>query len=467
MVSEHTRRVPELIPLEKIGPKAYFRTMLLFELPDDYDMQECFRILSAAWDAAKERLPVLDCEVVMDPEAQQAGSMKLQKCNDHQSIVCKDLRDAGVFPHSYKELKTKGFPTEALPDTLLWRRYIWPAASERWIAADMQANFIRGGLLLSGCFFHVLGDAKTFYTWFETWAEECRRQQGLEAGPRSEIPDVFFTDREKHMKPSGRNPGRPEDHPEFVVLPFTPPPGAPPKFLSRGNVGQIFRLSKADVARLKDDTGPQNATEPTEATYVSANDALSALMWRSALNAQWLLEDIEGDPISVFNIAVDARTRTDPPIHPRTLGNWLCWVAPRYPLRKMLTTASLADLACEVRKAVSTLDNQITDDIGALVAGAEDISRVVPTSFLDMPGYNCGQTSWATMDIYSLDWGKALGGKAQSSRVPDLGFLNGAQLVLPVLPDGSIELALGVESKALSRLLKDPLLAKYAEAITL
>ncbi|KAI1308307.1 transferase family-domain-containing protein [Xylaria venustula] len=465
MPSEYASKIPKLIPLEKAGPKGYIRFVFPIELGESYDADEVFGILKQGLEGAKERIPTLGCEGVPDTEAKQAGVLKLQKYNDYDTIIKKDLRAPGAFPHTYAEIKAKGFPVEAFNGDLLCRRFTWPTPGERLPSADVQANFIPGGLLLTAAFYHVFGDAKAYYTWLETWAEECRRLQG-ETGPRNEIPEEFFTDREKHMTPSGRNAGKPEDHPEVLVLPFTPE-GSPPKMISREHVGQVFRLSAEQLAALKADASPKNAAETSSLPWISTNDALSALMWRSVMAAQFSLEELEGDPTSVFNIAVDGRPRTDPPVHPRTLGNWLGWVAPSMPIRKMLERESVADPAVVIRQAVSKLNDQYVDSLSTLFENVVDVNRVVATAFIDVPGANCVQTSWINLGVYGLDWGKTLGGKIQAVRSPDVGVINGGSLVLPSLPGGGIELIIGVESKSLPRLLKDPLLAKYATAITL
>ncbi|KAJ8105439.1 hypothetical protein ONZ43_g7426 [Nemania bipapillata] len=183
--------------------------------------------------------------------------------------------------------------------------------------------------------------------------------------------------------------------------------------------------------------------------------------------AQFKLDELEGDPVSVFNIAVDGRPRTNPPVHPRTLGNWLGWVAPQMPIRAMLSRPSIADPAVVIRKAVAGLSEEYVDSLSTLFESVVDVNRVVATAFVDVPGFNCVQTSWINLGVYELDWGKTLGGKIQAVRCPDVGVINGGSLVLPALPCGGIELIIGVESKSLPRLLEDPLLAKYATAITL
>ncbi|KAI1826516.1 transferase family-domain-containing protein [Xylaria intraflava] len=465
MPSEYASKIPSLIPMEKAGPKGYIRIAYTIELGDSYDADAIFSILKKGLEAAKERIPTLACEGVPDPDSKPAGVLKLRKYDDYDTIAMKDLRAPGAFPYKYADIKAKSFPQEALPGDLLWRRYCWPLPTERLPVLDAQANFIPGGLILTGCFFHVFGDATSYYTWLETWAEECRRLQG-ETGPRNAIPDNFFTDREHYMKASGTKTVTPEDHPEVLVLPFTPP-GYPPKMISREHVGQVFRLSAAQVAALKADAAPSQASEPTDVKWVSTNDALSALMWRSVMSAQFPAEEIEGDPVSVFNIAVDGRLRTNPPVHPRTLGNWLGWVAPTLPIRKIISGKNIADAAVTIRKAVSKLDDQYTDSLNTLFDSVEDVNRVVATAFVDVPGNNCVQTSWYNMAVYGLDWGKTLGGKIQAVRSPDIGVINGGSLVFPSLPGGDREILIGIETKSLPRLLADPYLAKFATPITL
>lgn len=100
----------------------------------------------------------------------------------------------------------------------------------------------------------------------------------------------------------------------------------------------------------------------------------------------------DADPVSSFAIAIDGRPRTDPPVHPRTLGCFLEYVAVEMPIQKMLK-CNLADIAVEIRKSVAKADKHWTDDVVALVDRLEDVDRIVPKAFTDVPGYNCVQSS--------------------------------------------------------------------------
>lgn len=479
--------IPRLTALERIGPKGYLRYVFPFELGDDYDVGEVSRVLEAGYEALVRALPVVGCEAVPDSEAGQAGVLKLRPIPDDDDdggggggsggenaalrrIATKDLRAApDAFPLAYAELKARHFPVSAFDGDVLLRRSVWPAPGERLPVSLVQANFVRGGLILTWCILHMFGDGNTFLTWTRLWAEGCRRAQGLAAA----VPDPFrldpamFADRERPgvMRASGRNPGRLEDHPEYTLLPFTPR-GAPPKMLSPSHRGQVFYFSPAALAALKAEAAPANATQqPTGQDWISTNDALSALVWRTVMAVQNPVDKLgdDDDPVSVFNIAIDGRRRTDPPVHPRTLGCFLEYVAVTARIREMLTSLSLADLAVRIRKALLRADGQFTDDVVALVDRLEDVDRLVPTAFLDVPGNHCVQTSWANFELYGLDWGDALGGKIQAVRAPSVGVINGLQVMLPVLPDGGMEVLVGVEESCLEKLLSEPLWMKYAE----
>ncbi|PYI16551.1 hypothetical protein BO99DRAFT_483749 [Aspergillus violaceofuscus CBS 115571] len=441
--------VLRLTALERIGPKGYLRYVFPFQLQDDYDLHEVAGALKTGYEALTQRIPVVACEAVPDLETKQKGVMRFQTLDtrDAKHILVKDLR--GSYASDYADLKHQYSPVAAFDADTFCRRSVWPSAGEGMPVSLVQANFIRRGLVLTWCILHMAGDGNSFSTWTAIWAEECRRAQGLEIMAPFQLLDAVWKDRERVTKPSGRNAGELENHPEYTLLHFTPP-GAPPKMTSLNHRGQVFYFSPDSLAALKVEASPGNATEPSDQKWISTNDALSALLWRTVMAVQSPLDTLEGDPVSVFNVAIDGRQRTDPPIHPDTLGCFLEYVAVILPIRKI--------------KAIMRADKQFTDDVVALVDRLEDVDRLVPTAFLDVPGYKCVQTSWLNFKLYGLDWGSLLGHRIEAVRVPHVGCINGAQVVLPVLPDGGMEILVGVEESCLDRLLTDPLFTKYAVA---
>lgn len=120
---------------------------------------------------------------------------------------------------TYAELKSKSFPVSAFEADEICQRSVWPASGERLPVSLVQANFIEGGLILSWCILHALGDGTSFFTWSQVWAEECRRAQKLEITDPVELSEEIFADRARFMGPSGRAAGSLENHPEYIVLP--------------------------------------------------------------------------------------------------------------------------------------------------------------------------------------------------------------------------------------------------------
>ncbi|KAL4913545.1 hypothetical protein BDW62DRAFT_214113 [Aspergillus aurantiobrunneus] len=386
----------KLTALKRIEPKGYLRYVFLFQLQDNYDLNQVARIIQAGYEALTDRIPEVACEAIPDP-----GSA---------CVVVKDLRDS--FASSYAELKSRAFLVASFDGDTLCRRSVWPSVGERLPISFVQANFIRGGLLLTWCILHMAGDGRSFYLWTKAWAEECRRAQGLDVAEPIQFPDAIWNDRQQVMRPLRDNAGKLEDHPEYTLLAFTPA-GAPPKMLSPSHRGQVFYFSSESLAALKAESLPAHATEPSDQSWISTNNALSALVWRTVM------------------------ARTDPKVHPDTLGCFLEYVAVSMLIRKMLSTLNLADLA-----------------------QLDDVDRLVPTAFLDVPGFNCVLTSRINFELYGLDWGSLPGSRIEAVRVPHVGCINGCQVVLPVLPDGGMEVVVGVEESCLHRLLEDPLLAK-------
>ncbi|KAJ5743639.1 hypothetical protein N7533_008509 [Penicillium manginii] len=457
-----TREVFQLTQLERIGPKGYLRYIFPFQLEANYDLDGVARVLQVGYDALSRRIPEVACEAIPDTDTKQKGVMKfhlMEKGSDTR-IAVKDLRKS--YQPTYGELKSQSFPVASFDADTFCSRSVWPSPGERLPISLVQANFIQGGLILSWSILHMAGDGTSFHIWTKVWAEECRRAQGLEISQPVELPDAICKDRESVMKSSGQNEGKIEDHPEWTLLPFTPP-GAPPKMVSPNHRGQVFYFSRESLISLKAEASPSNATKPSGQKWISTNDALSALLWRTVMAAQSPLESLEGDPVSLFNIAIDGRLRTSPPIHPDTLGCFLEYIAVSAPIREMLSSTNLADLAVQIRKAILRADDQFSDDIVSLVEKVEDVDRLVPTAFLDVPGNNCILTSWINFKIYDLTWGPLLG-TIDAIRTPHVGCINGLQVVFPVLPDGGIEILVGVEESCLDRLLNDPLLKRFGVA---
>lgn len=471
-VTELPDLAPPLLPTEKIGPLGWIRLVFHFELPDDYDAEKLTNILKRSYTALKERTPIAGCEAVPTPTYPQDGLLQLRHYGDEidHDFIVKDLRNQD-FP-SFSELKRRGFPASALDPAVVCQRGLggeWPQAGDRLNVTMMQPNFIRGGLLLNILFLHAYVDCTTVYKFSEILAEEVRRAQGLPITNPVHIP---WQDRAKLLQSSGRNPGNPQDHPEYIELPFTPE-GPPPKLSSPIHHGHVFYFSPEKIQALKEAVSPANAklfktSEDPIPSYISTNDALTALIWRCTMSAQTSGDDKEkpSGP-SILGLALDGRRRAGQPIHKHTLGNILGFAPAIMDIQSIIEdeNASLADLAICIRRAVDKSKDVYLDNLGALVERVDNVSRLVPTIFLDMPGNHALLSSWREFPMYDLQWGPALGGQVKAVRPPAVGITHSMHVVLPDRAEAGpgIEVFVGTENSAMENLLKSPLWREYAQ----
>lgn len=455
-----------LTPLERIGPKGYVRYIFNYDLGNDYNLDEVANVLHAGLEATKKRIPSLNCEAYPDTETRQGGVLKVQRMAEgsFQDLIIRDLRNPGDFPMTYGELKQKSFPLSAFDPDIVCPSDVWFGPGFIMPVSIVQANFVPGGLILAWNILQIVGDTMTSFVWAKVWAEECRRAQGLPIDDPYDIDPAMVSDRQLLMEPTGKREGKHEDHPEYHIL-ESGPKTVPPKMLSSDYRGQIFYFSPAALKALKAEAAPANAKDALGVSWISTNDALSALLWRTLLAVQHPVETLPGNPPSVFSIAMDGRQRTDPPIHPHTFGCFLTYIAPSAPVRTMLTEMNLADLSVLIRKTLTETDGTHTDDVNTLVETLDHVGNLVPTGYLDEPGPNCMLASWTGFELYSLDWGKALGGTIESVRCPSVGIINGMHMMLPKLPDGGMEVMMSVERSCLDKLLEDPVWSKFAKAI--
>ncbi|KAK1659592.1 transferase family-domain-containing protein [Colletotrichum godetiae] len=464
----HFSEIPQLTPLEQISPRGWVRYLFPFKLSEDYQPEAIADILRRSLLATKQRLPTLACEAVPDPDARQANAIKLQRITDNEiePVIINDLRHSETFTISFKELEVKHFPVSSFPAEVFTRCPIWPAPGQRIPITIVQANFIRGGLILNWNLFHLVGDGQTFYNWIRVWAEETRRAQGLAISDPVRYDDCIYMDRQiaqgfPQILPKGMA-GRLEDHSEYTIV--TDPATQLAKIATTdGHIGQVFYLSQESLRRLKEDAQPRTG----DGSYVSTNDALSALIWRSIMAAQFDLAQLDGSENSVFNIAIDGRGRSRPLIHPEAMGSFLGFIQVELPIREILEADNLATLSLLIRKAVIAMDEKFAgsfiNDVIQLVNDQDDLGALIPTSFLDVPGRNCAQTSWEKFKMYDLNWGNALGGKIAAIRSPSCGILNGMQIMYPQHPDGGREMLVGIYESCLDKLCNDPTWARYAK----
>ncbi|KAF5597872.1 enoyl hydratase isomerase family [Fusarium pseudocircinatum] len=480
MITHHLLDLaPPLLPTEQIGPNIWVRNMFFFELPVGYDIDALSEMLRVGYRNLKNNVPLIGCEVIPAGNS-RAGMSELRHYGDENlnDFTVKDFRADATCP-SFVELKAQGYPSAALDPERFCTRGLggeWPQPGDRVTVSLMQANFIRGGLILNMSFLHVCCDQTTVFKFMEVLSDELRRAQGLAI---TDAAEVHSEDRETIMKISGNKKEICLDHAEYVILESNPSE-LPPLMTKDIHHGHVWYLSPESLVALKEEASPKNARilkHETLPSYISTTDALTALIWRSTMVAQHsetlktssgslgCEAPCSGGPSQVA-IALDLRRRSGRTIQKHTLGNIFGFAPAILDLNQVIHEASLADLAILVRRAIEKAEDVYLGEINTIVDGLNDVSCLVPTCMLDMPGKNILQTSWREFPFYDLEWGDAFGGNIKALRPPSCGLMHGVQVMLPDPKRGGCEVWVGVEDSSMDRLMADPLWRAYVEIPT-
>ncbi|KAK6199037.1 hypothetical protein LQW54_010165 [Pestalotiopsis sp. IQ-011] len=476
-----TDKAPVLLAPEQTGPKGWIQSMHCLELAADYDADQISSILKKAWASFKARTPMVGVEAVpAGGDAKPAGQLKLQPYGDGEveDFIVKDHRADETLP-TFAQIKAQGFPNSAAGDVKFCLRGAtgpWPVFGVDRLATNfMQANLIKGGLLINHLCFHAFGDGTSMWKLTEIFAEDVRRAQGLSIEKPVEIPTA---DRAKLERSTGKNvcANFAQEHQEFIHLPFTP--DALPDGLTKAkHHAHVFRFSPEAIQKLKAECSPANVRalkgvvpQDKLPKFVSTNDVVTALLWRTAQRAEQADHAAYAgtETPSVAMVALDARRRTHVPVHKHTLGNIVGYSPAILPLAQVLDdrAASLADLACLVRMGVDKCGSTYYDEVAHYIENMDDVNRLAGTAFLDMPGKNVLQSNWSDFDYYGIEWGPAFGDYIKAVRFPAGGVCAGFQIIMPSppgTPSGTVDVLTDVSDEAWPRLLRDEVWSSYAK----
>ncbi|KAI5196664.1 hypothetical protein E4T39_07679 [Aureobasidium subglaciale] len=473
-------RALPLLASEQVGPKGWINNISIFELAADYDATHISSILLSAWKNFKQRTPMVGVEAVpADADSKPAGMLKLQHYQEGEvtDFVVKDHRKDDSMP-SFVQLSEQGFPSAAMNDEKLCLRGLggpWPNFGVDRLATNlMQVNLIKGGLLLNHLCFHAMGDGAAMWKLTELFAEDVRRAQGL---PIEQPATIDVADREKLLHSTGKydSAAFAAAHPEFVHLPFIPP-GLPPALTGAKHHAHVFRFSPDAIKALKEECAPSNvrllkdqASVTPFPGFISTNDALTALLWRSVQLAEHAdPSSIAADKASICQVSLDTRRRAYEEIHPHTLGNILGYTAASLPLSEVISSdkASLADLAVMIRMAVNKCGKSYHDELAHYIENMDNVNCLAGSAFLDMPGANMLQSNWSEFDYYGIEWGSAFGNHIKALRFPAGGVCAGFQIIMPSpanAPKGTAEVLVDVTDDAWQHLLRDETWNRYAK----
>jgi len=468
-----------LSALDHLSPRTHTPKLLYFACTADPDL-----VIATVRNALAQTiaaLPIIAGSVGLLDHASQAGSLAVQApyFTADDLLAVKDLRRE----YQYTSLRAKEFPPDAVDGSLVIPDLMRNPAQ----VMVAQANLIEGGLILVCAIHHCVMDETGIFKLIELWAASCR----------GDIVSTLVKDEWLNRGPllQGSGTGRLEEHPEYKLLPAAETATGrkkPAQYLAESSEAlgaAVFFFSDESLERLKKaatkahrnsstngvtngainvaTNGHKNGLNGTHDAWISTNDALCALMWCSITSAR-KAAGIES-PYSMFNMALNGRSRLNPPMSLDFTGN-VVFVTKAFKSFEYLTSSEpsrLADAALVIRNSVIEIDDKKIKDVISIVRGVDDIGRLCPGGYSSAQRH-VGCTSWSRQPYYTLEWGDVLGGNCKRIRWRST-ITDGIFAIFPHLPEseefgpGGLEVCLGLQHEHLKRLQKDETFNQYAQ----
>ena len=451
--------------LEQASPAYWNRNIYCFKTQAGAQKEEIVRVLKDALKDTIMELPVLKAQMVPMQDEEQLGKQDIV-AGGNEDLFVKDLTSS--FP-DYDQLCARRFPISLFDDETLWATPAFPSPRDEIPIFAAQANFIKDGLLLGISFWHIVMDAPALATALRLFAANCLRIQEPGSVPKADgkLSDEVF-DKMRLHEGSPLSQGLLSDHPEYLLAPEVPN-GLPAVMMVPLKV-EIFRISPTALKALKIVATPIIKTESNskEPVWVSTNDAVGALIWRSIMIATYSDSAIKDGVISHCLTAVNARPKMNPPLPADYFGCGLTLGTGELPVTSIQAADSLPAMAFLIRQSIQKVTAPYLESCVAMMRKIPDFRRLGPRRFSQFLNSATVTTSWAAFPFYDYDWGPIFGGKCQRVRAPKMGMFNGLQTILPALPEslgGGFEVMIGLEPHIMESLKGDEMWRKYCEPL--
>ncbi|KAL8868204.1 MAG: hypothetical protein Q9174_005142 [Haloplaca sp. 1 TL-2023] len=446
-------KVIELSVLDQLPfMRTYTQMLLCFPLASDTDRNAVVKVLQQATSSLVEAFPILTGQVQNhkdeNSQVKSTGTFRVVPYN-HPSgslFMSKVLDDW----HAYRDLSNSQAPTSMLDDSVTAPMKGFP---DRCTDADVtptfliQANFIRGGLILCFSGMHSAMDATGLGQLIQIFAMLCRNEKPSakrleEANPdRSQLP-VFLKPGQSAMS-----------HPEVAAKPHAESTDdskpSPPALWS------YFNIPAARLKNLKAE-GSQNPTP--DVPWVTTNDVVTAFLWRAILRARSARIGTEKDTLLLR--AVSGRRALDPPM-PAYVGNFVTCSAIKFAVKTLVDEASLSQIAQAIRKSTNSIDDHHVRSFATLIQGEPDKDKI--TFAMEDADRDFLVSSWQAVPAYE-DFGTFLG-RPEFVRRPTGAPWPGVCYILPMKPDGSLDLLVSLGEDVMKRLMNDEQFAREAQYI--
>lgn len=501
----------ELNAMDNIMPRFFPSLIFTFKLNPTATHEQALNLLRASIKTACGELPFLRRRVFSmapSPENPAPGRLEARERPDWVPEVLRhDLTES--WPE-YDDLVEDGLPQDLLDGAQLFPEARFSIDLEGAGAPLLisQANFVRGGLLLGISMFHPLVDGMSAALMLRMWAKHMRMHQGEPVPALAIAPSVCDYSVLHDLWVDAGKPvadGSPGDWRLLGLLPppaasdgdagasntngeaVSDPPPPPPEMRS-----SIFYLSSSSIARLaavaaasnKADssttTTPENENNTSSkksAPAATANDALTALLWRCIMRARRTASPgaarYADGQLAELDTTLNGRVLFDSVLPWDYMGTLVYIVTTRMDMAELVAPATpLEALVGAVRRAVAGVTPaKALAAYGLAATGlAGYTSDTLRWPFATFEGAEACFSSWVSLPIMDMSFGsEVFAGRGipdyvrPERRVLDLVCRNCN--ILPLRMEGGTEVFVSLTVPEMELLESDPEFGQYAQLV--
>lgn len=440
---------------------TYTLVTLGFPLKDEIQQQNVVSTLEDAAAQMVEAYPWLTGQVIIEkPEEEKltaTGTFKIIEYEPHAGkskfVQVKDCRN--LCP-SFEEISEARAPLSMLDGSIICPAYgfanFYPDNVLKPVTY-VQANFIKGGVLLTICSYHNVMDGNGNEQFIRQFASLCCGQKLPEEDVR-----IGNSDQTTIIPPL--KPGQDLDPLEGYRCPSSlgaPATTWPP---ARGHLWRCFRIPQAKVATLKSQASILCSSDDSDIKYISSNDAVTAFIWTRlmATRSTWLPKDSTTSLIR----AVNGRQRLDPPIPASYMGHSILCCETKIPLQSA-TNHSLSSVTAQLRHTLLNVDDRQVRSFFQLLENEKDKTTISYSPRMNLRT-DLMITSFTSQKLYQMSFGETLGLPAFVRR-PMLPDATSLLYLMPRTREGDIDLVAGFTQDELDGLRKDEKWLEHTEFI--
>ncbi|KAI0890806.1 transferase family-domain-containing protein [Annulohypoxylon nitens] len=437
--------------------KSYTHFLLCFQMPDGQSRESIVEELNSAITKLTATFPWLAAKVINEGSGNgNSGLFKVERCPQWEPpnsiLVVKDCSDECA---SFTDIMAAKGPVDMLDAPMLTRFPSFPQSYQETEddpapVLSLQANFIRGGLLLDVAAQHNImpgsGILQFLRLLSKAMAGESPTPLEIEQGNRDRRQMIRLLRPDEEPVNTSRY-----DRPSLlkIAIPAVPAP-----------YGRwcTFRLSAKSMSALKDMCNDAASFVPP-VTFVSSNDALTAFFWQRLVALRLARTPGSGTTTSKFVQAVDVRAVMGVPTE--YMGHMV------YNTFSQLTFTEIAEeplatLASLMRKnLMEDVNERAVRSFVTRLANTPDKTTIMYGG--DMSPNDVAFTSIAQADLYNVPFGVL--GKMALFRRPKFIPRATTGILFPKTLDGITDFLVCLNDQDLADLKADSKWCTYAELI--